>query len=186
MDDAARTLDAYLVAGARLGDSQAFARLAEHRGPRLLAHARRLTDDVETAKDVVQEAWVGILRGLTGLRDDRAFLPWALRIVTRAAQRDLRGRIARRRLERDFAAEAGVEARGHDPAESADAALLRKAIALLPRDQAAALALFYLEDLDVAEVAVALDAPVGTIKTRLMHGRAKLRALLDGDDNGQA
>ena len=33
----------------------------------------------------------------------------------------------------------------------------------------------------VAEVAVALDAPAGTIKTRLMHARRALRAVLEGD-----
>ena len=62
---------------------------------------------------------------------------------------------------------------------------MRAAIAALPPAQAATVALFYLEDLSVAEVATALDVPVGTVKTRLMHARTKLRALL-GDDNGQA
>ena len=47
------------------------------------------------------------------------------------------------------------------------------------------MALFYLEDLGVAEVATALDVPVGTVKTRLMHARAKLRALLGDDDDRQ-
>jgi RNA polymerase sigma-70 factor (ECF subfamily) len=37
--------------------------------------------------------------------------------------------------------------------------------------------------MSVAEVAVAVDAPAGTVKTRLMHARRKLRAALEGDDN---
>ncbi len=48
----------------------------------------------------------------------------------------------------------------------------------------AAIGLFYLEEMSVAEVAVALEIPVGTVKTRLMHGRKKLRATLEGDDHG--
>lgn len=36
--------------------------------------------------------------------------------------------------------------------------------------------------MSVAEVAVALDVPVGTVKTRLMHARRKLRIALEGDE----
>lgn len=49
------------------------------------------------------------------------------------------------------------------------------AMAELPPDQKSALGLFYLEDMSVAEIAVALDVPPGTVKTRLMHARRKLR-----------
>lgn len=60
------------------------------------------------------------------------------------------------------------------------------AIATLPAPQRAALSLFYTEDLGVAEIAVALDVPPGTVKTRLMHARRKVRALLEGRSHGQA
>jgi RNA polymerase sigma-70 factor (ECF subfamily) len=36
--------------------------------------------------------------------------------------------------------------------------------------------------MSVAEVAVALAVPAGTVKTRLMHARHKLRAALEGDE----
>ncbi len=51
----------------------------------------------------------------------------------------------------------------------------------------AAIGLFYLEGLRVAEIAVALDVPPGTVKTRLMHARRQLRAQLgiQGDCDGQ-
>jgi RNA polymerase sigma-70 factor (ECF subfamily) len=68
---------------------------------------------------------------------------------------------------------------------AADARPLARAIASLPPDQRAAIALFYLEDLSVAEIAAAMDVPAGTVKTRLMHARARLRAALTGEnDNG--
>jgi RNA polymerase sigma-70 factor (ECF subfamily) len=44
-----------------------------------------------------------------------------------------------------------------------------------------AVRLFHFEELSVAEVAVDLDVPAGTVKTRLMHARRKLRAALGGD-----
>jgi RNA polymerase sigma-70 factor (ECF subfamily) len=42
-------------------------------------------------------------------------------------------------------------------------------------------ALFHFEDMSIAEVAVALDVPAGTVKTRLMHARRSLRSVLEGD-----
>jgi RNA polymerase sigma factor (sigma-70 family) len=180
-----RALDAWLVAAARGGDGRAMARLVELRGPRLLAHATRLLGEREAARDVVQEAWVEILRGLRGLRDESLFLPWALRIVTRRVAREIRRRQHGRRLADAVKAEADPSVAEAGPGE-VDAARVRAAIAALPPAQAATVALFYLEDLSVSEVATALDVPVGTVKTRLMHARAKLRALLEGQENGQA
>jgi RNA polymerase sigma-70 factor (ECF subfamily) len=52
----------------------------------------------------------------------------------------------------------------------------------LPPGQQAAIALYHLEEMSVAQVAVALDVPAGTVKTRLMHARLKLRAALEGDE----
>jgi RNA polymerase sigma-70 factor (ECF subfamily) len=43
--------------------------------------------------------------------------------------------------------------------------------------------LFHIEDLSVAEIAVALDVPAGTVKTRLMHARRTLRETLTGGDD---
>lgn len=172
-----RALAAYHVAGARLGRERDFAALVALFDTRLRAHARRLCDDAETARDIVQDSWIAIARALPGLRDDHAFLPWALRIVTRAAARDL----GRKRRLRD-AQQGFAETLDDTPIEAPD---LSTAIATLPAPQRAVLALFYNEEMSVTEVAVALDIPPGTVKTRLMHARAKLRAYLDGENDGQ-
>jgi RNA polymerase sigma-70 factor (ECF subfamily) len=65
--------------------------------------------------------------------------------------------------------------------EGPDFGRLRAAVRALPPEQRAAVALYHYEELSVAETAVALDVPAGTVKTRLMHARRKLRALLEGD-----
>lgn len=182
-----RILEDYLVASARLGDRQAFARLVELRGPRLLSHATRLLGNREEARDAVQEGWVDIYRGLSGLRDPMAFRAWATRIVTRKCARLIKGKTSRRKLLQELVLESDVvpqtDASGYG--SGADAAKVRAAIEALPPTHGAAIALFYLEDMSVAEVALALDVPVGTIKTRLMHAREKLKALLKGDDDEQ-
>ncbi len=185
MNRGEKALEAYLVAAARTGDRRALGQLMALRGPRLMAHAVRLLGEVEGARDVVQDAWIDIVGGMRGLRETRAFLPWALRIVSRRVARVISGRQRDRRLAGDFAAEHALQVAEAGPG-AVDAATVRAAIAQLPPEQAATIALFYLEEMSVSEVAVATDVPIGTVKTRLMHARLRLRAYLEGDSNAKA
>jgi RNA polymerase sigma-70 factor (ECF subfamily) len=171
-------LDGRLVESARLGDRRAFAALVLRWHKKLLAHAWRLLRDDEAAKDAVQDGWAEIVRSLPGLKDERLFGAWAYRIVSRRCARTVGGLAARRRLGEALAAEPATASVELEPAESR----LRSAIAGLPPGQQAAVALYHLEEMSVAEVAVALDVPAGTVKTRLMHARLKLRAALEGDE----
>jgi len=176
-----RILDEYLASAARTGDRRAFARLAERWQPKLLSHAWRLTGDAELARDIVQDAWGDIVKGLARLDDTAAFPAWSYRIVTRRAADAIRRAQSGRRLKEAVANENDGDVQEADEIEqSADASVIRRAMAALPGDQRAAIALFYLQDLSVAEIAAALSVPAGTVKTRLMHARKKLRASLEG------
>lgn len=180
MVDPKRVLEDYLVTSARLGDRAAMTKLVALRGPRLLTHAVRLLGDIEEAREVVQETWIDVFRGLRKLNDVRAFPAWATRIATRRCS----GVIRRKRTQRTLTAAVADEMDSHVGecgTEQVQAMQVRRAISQLPPEQAAAIALFYLEDMSVAEVSVALDIPVGTVKTRLMHARAKLKQSLEGE-----
>lgn len=185
--DSERIFDEYLVTAAMTGDRDALARLVARYQPRLLRHAWRVLGEAERARDMVQEAWVEILRGLARLDDAAAFPAWAYRIVTRRCQRQFQ-RSGREALEPEAAGdEVAIAVPDSDSAELAsDVSRVMEAIATLPAPQRAALALFYTEDLSVAEIAIALDVPPGTVKTRLMHARRKVRALLEGCSDEQA
>ena len=177
--NASRVLDLYLLASVRAGDAKAFELLARRWQKKLLAHAWRLLGgDVEGARDAVQEGWVEIVKGLSRLRDDRAFPAWAFRIVSRRCARQIGTAVRDRLIVADTAVmetdQPSLEATG-------DEERLRAAVRALPTDQRAAIALFHFEDMSIAEVAVALDVPAGTVKTRLMHARRKLRATLEGE-----
>lgn len=177
---AAQILDEYLVAAAKSGERRAFAMLAQRWNGKLIAHAWRLTGDVDAARDATQAAWADIVRGLGRLRDERAFAAWAYRVVSRRCAEQVGSAVRGRRLTESLATV--PEPRVADPAEALDRRRLRAAIDALPPDQRSAIALFYLEEMSVAEVAVALAVPIGTVKTRLMHARAKLRRALEGED----
>ena len=168
-------LDEYLLAAARAGDPKAAELFARRWQKKLLAHAWRLLGDAEAARDAVQESWVEMLRGLPRLQDERAFPAWAYRIVSRRCARQIGSAVRQRRL----ATAIEPDEREQEAAGAGlDDERLRAAIRALPPDQRAAVALFYLDELSIAEVAVALDVPAGTVKTRLMHARRKLGAAL--------
>ena len=178
-----RIYDEYLVTAAVTGDREALARLVSRWQPRLLRHAWRVVGDTERAKDAVQEAWMEILRGLSRLNDVAAFPAWAYRIVTRRCQRAFHrtGRVA---VELEQIEDEHVpHVPEHESGEfAAELSIVMEAITGLPAPQRAALALFYIEDMSVAEIAIALDVPPGTVKTRLMHARRKVRVLLGDSD----
>jgi RNA polymerase sigma-70 factor (ECF subfamily) len=175
----ARLFDEYLVLAAQSGERAAFERLARRWQPKLAAHAWRLLGEREAARDAVQESWLEIVRGLRGLRDARAFPAWAFRIVSRRCAREIGGAVRRRGIEANM--DVAPQEHAGEPALEVDRERLGAAIRALPPDQRAAIALFHFEELSVAETAVALDVPAGTVKTRLMHARRKLRAALEGD-----
>lgn len=174
-----RVFDAYLVAAARDGDRSAFEQLAQRWQRKLIAHAWRLTGDADAAADAVQHGWAEIAAHIARLRDERAFAAWAYRIVSRAVAQQVKRAVRRRAVATELAAvpNEATEAGSMEP----DLIKLRAAMVALPPEQRSAVALFHLEEMSVAEVAVALDIPAGTVKTRLMHARRKLRAALEGE-----
>ena len=183
--DRKRIFGEYLVAAAQAGDRQACGQLARLWHADLLRHAWRLTGDPELARDTVQDAWIDIVRGLNGLADPAAFPAWAYRIVTRKSARTIAGLQRNRRTVSAFAAEPEAADHAQDETESrADQGPLSKALAALPAEQRSVMALFYIDDFSVAEIAVALAIPAGTVKTRLMHARRKMRAAFDLPEKG--
>ncbi len=176
-----RALDEYLVASARIGDRRAFGLLVRRWNGKLLAHAWRLLGDSEQAKDAAQDGWGEIVKGLPKLADTRAFPAWAFRIISRRCGRLIGQASQHRRLREAVGSEPPSESYEQSD-ERIDFERVRQALSGLPREQRAAVALFHLEELSVAEVAVALDVPVGTVKTRLMNARRRLRAALEGDE----
>ncbi len=177
-----RALDGWLVAGARAGEARLASALVRRWQPRLLGHARRLLGADPRAGDVVQASWAAIWQALPSLREERAFGTFAYRIVTRQCARAIDRAQRRRALDAAIAAVPAPEPAPAAAGAGDDRARLVAALGALSPGKAAALRLFYFEDMSVIEIAHALGVPPGTVKTRLMHGRAALRAALEGEE----
>ncbi|WP_203294758.1 RNA polymerase sigma factor [Maricaulis parjimensis] len=186
-DTRKRVLGEYLVLCAQDGDRAALGQLVRLWQGDLLRHARRLSDDAEEARDILQESWLDIVRGLNRLNAPAAFPAWAYRIVSRKAAARVKTRQGERRLSQDLTAEL-AEARIEGEAEAevrSDLAAVRRAMTHLPEAQRITLALHHQDGLTVSEISVVLGVPSGTVKTRLMHARRKLAAQLDPHQEGE-
>ena len=182
--DKARILDEYLAASAKAGNRAAFEQLAKRWQPKLLAHAYRLMGDSEAARDVVQDGWRDIIRGLSRLDDSALFPAWAYRIISRRAADTIRRVQRQRKISNSYSAQPRPTALSSSSIENgADRSPIHAAISNLPPDQRATIALHYLEGLSVAEISAALLVPSGTVKTRLMIARKKLRQALEGENH---
>jgi len=170
-----RLFDALLVTAARAGDGRAADRLAARWQPRLLRSARRILGQEDAARDAAQDAWIGICRNWVTLADPHAFSAFAFRILHRRCADLMRARY-RRGVEQEFA-----DGQGSTPPSAETATALVRAFDALPDDQRIAATLFFVENLTLAEIAVASGVSIGTAKSRVFHARRRLKAALSGD-----
>ena len=170
--------DEWLVLRCQEGDAAALTELVERWQSRLWRQAMRLTGDSDAAHDVVQQAWLAIVRGLDRLTDAACFRRWAYQIVTYKSADWIRERQRERAQKNAIAAKPGEQ-----PAPTTDATddveLLREALKELSPDQRTALSMFYLEQMPLAEIAHVLSLPVGTVKSRLHYARHELKTVLE-------
>ena len=173
-----------VVAAAAEGDRTAFARLMEHYQGACYGLAWRLLGDPDMAADATQDAFIHAYDHIRSYRGG-AFRSWLLRITANASY-DILRRAQRRPTSELPDLEAGepdiADPRALSPAgESVRSELYRAldaALRLLPEDQRTAVVLCDVYGMDYQEVALTIQSPVGTVKSRIHRGRLRLRELL--------
>lgn len=171
-------LDEWLVVQSQLGDAVAFGHLVRRWQGRVLRRAFYFTRDPEAAKDVAQESWTAVIRGLRSLRDPGRFPAWTLQIVANKSRDWVRREEARRRAARR--AQAELASAEPTPTPGADLVeRVRAGLAELDPARRSVLRWFYLEGRSVAEIADLLGVPAGTVKSRLFRARDALRVRLE-------
>jgi len=148
--------------------------LAEH-GAEIQAVAQVILRDRDEAADVLEETVITAWEKASSLRDPGALRPWLLRIATNRA-------LGRRRMTaRLVSLDAAVKPLAADPRGAVEVhlAILEGLLVLAPRERAA-IALHYLADLPVEDVARAMGTSPNTVKTQLREALAKLRREMGG------
>jgi RNA polymerase sigma-70 factor, ECF subfamily len=181
--------DEALVALVARGDEPALAELYDRVGRVAYGLALRIVRDEWLAEDAVQEGFLAVWRTAASFRAERAKAStWILTLVHRRAV-DLVRREERRRAE-PLPDEIPMRT-GEAGPPTDEAAWLRyerervqAALAQLPDTQREAIELAYYGGYSQSELAERLGVPLGTIKSRMFAGLARLRELLDESQEG--
>jgi RNA polymerase sigma-70 factor (ECF subfamily) len=168
--------DAALVLASRAGDRQAFAQLLARYERPVFNAAYRILHHRDDAADVTQTAVLPAYEHLDRYDPALRFFSWLYRIAINEAM-DLGGRRAATAIELD-----AVVDHADGPDTQADGAQsdgrLQRALMALDVDQRALVVLKHVQDFSYEEIAVILDCPVKTVKSRLFTARRALRARL--------
>jgi RNA polymerase sigma factor (sigma-70 family) len=167
--------EAELARRARDGDQEALSELVEGARLRLFAHAYAELRHYEDAHDAVAAALLRVCRHIHELQEPERVRAWMQSIARNEA---------RRILQRRAAAPVSLEELDSVAGTAAEPSVLRldieRALRQLPRDEARALALFYLARLPIHEIAHRTGRPEGTIKRWLHLGRRRLATTMEG------
>jgi RNA polymerase sigma-70 factor (ECF subfamily) len=192
--------DRAIVAAVLAGDREAFRRLVDREAAGLVRACHRILGDHAEAEDAAQEAFVTAYRSLAAWRGDGPFGAWLTRIGVRIALRqagkrrtvtwrgpDIVGSAGRAdpvTLATDRAAMAAAPLT--DPAvlsmRAERATEIRTAVTELPEPYREVVALRFFAEASLDEIARQTGRPLGTVKTHLHRGLARLRAGMDGGD----
>ncbi len=171
--------DAQLVRAAAAGDQEALSELVERHTPRVYGICLRYFRDPDDAEDATQETFVALLRRASSFEGRAQFSTWLYRVATNACN-DL----ARKRSRRPQTVP--IEDRHSSPDHTIEDLLaarevsddLHRALAQLDEAQRRAVVLHDVGGWPLAEIADSEGVAVGTVKSRVHRGHARLATLL--------
>jgi RNA polymerase sigma-70 factor (ECF subfamily) len=170
-----------LLRRARQFDEQALAEIYDTLSPAIYAYAMRLLGDADLAEECIADTFSRFLNALHAGGGPQDYLKAYL---YRVAHNWITDRFRHSRpetpLDQEIYLPAGEETEPHNTvADEIERQELRYALALLTSEQRQVITLKYLENLDNAEIAQALQKPVGAVKSLQHRALATLRRILE-------
>jgi len=180
-----------LIAASRAGNSAALDELVRTHQGRVYGFAMRMCRNVEDAKDILQETFLGMIRSIREFREESKFSTWLYRIAANACLKKRRRGVHDPAPEQELSLDDLMprpDAEGRKPeipdwSEDAERALLRgelsermeAAIDKLPKEYKIVLVLRDVEGLSAEETAQAVGLSVAAVKSRLHRARVFVR-----------
>jgi RNA polymerase sigma-70 factor (sigma-E family) len=149
---------------------------AQH-GPGAARLAYLLTGDKTTAEDLVNEAFVRVFGRFRDMRDPGSFESYLRRTIVNLTNSHFR----RLRTERDYLRRRRVEPPPPSMPDLESRDEMWRLLQRLPQRQRAAIVLRFYDDLTEAATAEVLGCPVGTVKSFVSRGLARLRSEVASD-----
>lgn len=171
--------EARLINAARKGDSRAYAALVDAHQQAVRGFLRRFAGHWADADDLAQEAFVTAWRKLARFEGRSSFRSWVSGIGFRIARDAKRAHGRAQVRDSDWLNEQDV---GEEGAPVEDRIAVTRAMAELPDEQRAVVALCLGEGFSHSEAAEILKLPLGTVKSHVTRGRERLLRALETDD----
>lgn len=173
------TSDEDLVAAYVAGDAAAFEELVHRYSRRVYGICLHYFGNPAEAEDAAQEAFVALLRRASTYSGAAAFSTWMFRVTTNACN-DLARKRSRRPRAAGVAVEELADLRSPDDllATRELGLELERALATLDPDQRAAVVLHDVGGVPYADIAAGAGVAVGTVKSRVSRGHARLASAL--------
>lgn len=188
--------DLLLVERANAGDKRAFGLLVLKYQRRIQRLIGRMVRDVDLVDDIAQETFIRAYRALHQFRGDAQFYTWLYRIAVNTAKKTLLGlkrdpTVTESFLARDDEDETSWQKNELTTDETPEtvfaakeiAAVVNAAMDALPEELKQAVTLREIEGLSYEEIALAMDCPIGTVRSRIFRAReaisAKVKPLLE-------
>ncbi|MCA9658979.1 MAG: sigma-70 family RNA polymerase sigma factor [Myxococcales bacterium] len=181
LEVSAERSDAELVRAMAAGDRQALAALYDRHGGCLLAAARRFLGSPAAAEDLVHDVLLEAWRRADSFDASRGSARTWLLVRLRSRALDRLRRRQRGQSALNALATAPAPEAANDPQRRSEHAEIRRALAALPPSHRQVLDLAYFGGLSMAEIAAAMDIPLGTVKSRTASALGKLRRALSDE-----
>lgn len=162
-------------------DRAAFARLFDHFAPRVKSFMMRKGSNSEQAEDLVQETMIAVWTKAAMFSTDRGSVSTWIFTIARNLRID---RLRREKSQlytdlEDFDAPDLRTGAEETLGRSQEDNHVATALAQIPEEQRRLLILSYVEDVPQSEIALRLNIPLGTVKSRMRLGYSRLRKLLE-------
>jgi RNA polymerase sigma-70 factor (ECF subfamily) len=189
-----RDVDQQLVERVQRGDKHAFDLLVTKYQRKLGRLISRFVRDPAEAEDVTQDAFIKAYRALPGFRGESAFYTWLYRIGINTAKNHLLANKRRAPTSTPFDAEESesfeeasllreVNTPENELMSKQIVGVVQASLQQLPEDLRSALTLREIEGLSYEEIAIVMDCPIGTVRSRIFRAREavaeNLRPLLE-------
>ncbi|MBU0711508.1 sigma-70 family RNA polymerase sigma factor [bacterium] len=183
MKDSFKLTDEELIRRFQAGDETAFEEIVNRYKNRLMNFAYRFVLDREEAEDIVQDTFLKVYQNRYAYKEIAKFSTWIYTITANLAKTILRKRRNRKLF---FFSRLGPEDKDMDfPSNERDAQskiegkfdeqTIQKAIIKLPEHFRTAIILRDIQELSYEEISNIINAPLGTVKSRINRARLKLR-----------